>query len=159
MSITAGYLALPSLGRWTSPTRFTPSLAGMVTSGNVVAAPACAGAATSSPAATARTAAMRVCPCSTASRVSRLRRRGAGCLGCAGFRLENRKRAATEAHAPWRHRAVDAEHGSPLVEEGEVDREAHPERVHRAAVRDQQCVVGRELSEERKTEQSRSDRG
>src|SRR4051812_27271544 len=45
MSMTTGWRPAPSPGRWTSPTRFTPSLAGIVTSASVVVSAACAGAA------------------------------------------------------------------------------------------------------------------
>src|SRR4051794_11219176 len=43
MSTTAGKRPLPSAGRCTSPTRLTPSLAGIVTSASVVSADAHAG--------------------------------------------------------------------------------------------------------------------
>src|SRR3954465_3794791 len=78
MSITAGYLALPSPGRCTSPTRFTPSLAGIVTSGSVVIAAACAGAAASRPPASASAAATRTGSRSTPSRVNGASPRRAG---------------------------------------------------------------------------------
>src|SRR3954467_1290191 len=45
MSMAAGYLPAPAPGRYTSPTRFTPSLAGMVTSESFVGSAARAGAA------------------------------------------------------------------------------------------------------------------
>src|SRR2546423_11405971 len=50
MSITAGYRPLPASGRLTSPTKFTPSLAGIVTSDILVIADAEPGAAASRPA-------------------------------------------------------------------------------------------------------------
>src|SRR3954451_12971254 len=45
MSTTAGYRPVPPPGRYTSPTRLTPSLAGIVTSDSFVLSAACAGAA------------------------------------------------------------------------------------------------------------------
>src|SRR3954465_15345823 len=78
MSITAGYFALPSPGRWTSPTRFTPSLAGIVTSGRVVIAAACAGAAAIRPPPGARAAATRRGSRSTPGRVNGVALRRAG---------------------------------------------------------------------------------
>src|SRR3954471_18767019 len=78
MSITAGYFCLPSPGRCTSPTRFTPSLAGIVTSGSVVMAAACAGAVASRPPASARAAATRTGSRSTACRVDSATPRRAG---------------------------------------------------------------------------------
>src|SRR5436190_16676756 len=47
MSTTAGTRAAPLPGRYTSPTRLTPSLAGIVTSESFVIPAACAGAAAS----------------------------------------------------------------------------------------------------------------
>src|SRR3954453_5175853 len=95
MSITAGYLPTPSPGRWTSPTRFTPSLAGMVTSGSVVMSAACAGAAAPKmPPATATTAATRADRSrSTEGRVDPAARRRPGTL------LRERERARPGGHA------------------------------------------------------------
>src|SRR3954469_20806563 len=47
MSMTAGYFPGPAPGRYTSPTRFTPSLAGIITSDIFVMSAACAGPAAS----------------------------------------------------------------------------------------------------------------
>src|SRR3954452_16764391 len=78
MSITAGYLPVPAPGRWTSPTRFTPSLAVIVTSGSVVMSAACAGAAAMRPPASARTATTRAGSRSTSRRVKSAPPRRAG---------------------------------------------------------------------------------
>src|SRR5438270_209025 len=56
MSMTAGYRPPVSPGRYTSPTRLTPSLAGIVTSESLVIAAAGAGAAADAPPATSRAA-------------------------------------------------------------------------------------------------------
>src|SRR3954447_16395677 len=106
MSITAGYLPTPSPGRWTSPTRFTPSLAGVVTSGSGVMSAACAGAAAPKmPPATATTAATRADRSrSTQGRVDRAARRRAGSL------LRERERDRPGGHVgavePDRHLAA-----------------------------------------------------
>src|SRR3954463_14945929 len=65
MSMTAGYFPVPAPGRYTSPTRFTPSLAGIVTSDLFVMSAACAG-----PAATARHAKAEASSASARPRVN-----------------------------------------------------------------------------------------
>ena len=68
------------------------------------------------------------------------------------------KRAAADEHAPRGHRARDADRAPAPVEERDVDREPHAERVDRAAVRDQQRVSRRQIAQQRDPEQSRGER-
>src|SRR3954447_18433624 len=100
MSTTAGKRPLPSAGRWTSPTRLTPSPAGIVTSASVVSADAPAGAP--SIRATMRTTSARAIP--------GLNVRARRNLGCSG-------RAAMDAARPvTRSSGLDAD----LLGDGEL---------------------------------------
>jgi hypothetical protein len=79
----------------------------------------------------------------------------------AGARLEDGEGFPAAAYAVRRKPAFDTQRPPLVVEERDVDREAHPERVHGAAVRDQEGVAGRQAvgPHERKPEQPRTQRG
>jgi hypothetical protein len=78
--------------------------------------------------------------------------------GGAGRRFEDGARGAARADAARRDRAVGADRVASLVEERDVDREAHAEGVDRAAAREVQSDSGRGLSEEGESEQARASR-
>jgi hypothetical protein len=61
--------------------------------------------------------------------------------GLARAELEHGAGVATRPDAPWRDGLRDVEHTEVLVEEHDVDREAHEGRVHRACGAKQQPLV------------------
>ena len=72
--------------------------------------------------------------------------------------LDDRLRAAAAGRLPRRERRLDPDDDLVAVEEDDVDREAHEERVHRAGRPEQDPLVRRQLARPRRPRIRRSGR-
>ena len=71
-----------------------------------------------------------------------------------GADLDHGARAAARTVSQRGHIAVDPDHFPVGIEPHQVEREPHPDGVHRPAAPDQQRAAGRRLGQERKPEQA-----
>jgi hypothetical protein len=74
-------------------------------------------------------------------------------------RFQDRGGAAADEDAARRHVPREPERRAALVEEHDVERKPHPERVHRPAAADQKRVAVRGLAAEREAEQAGAETG